>query len=163
MNTISAYLGADFTHCDVLFARLERSVALGAWDRVDEDYQFFAQALERHFALEENVLFSTFEQAAGGNAGPISVMRREHQHLRGIVERMADAVMRRVKNDFFDRADTFRIMLQQHNLKEKNILYVMSDRILAAKADAIIETMDAIQNVSACMISTIPNASECGR
>lgn len=144
MDTISRYLGADHTRCDALFEELEASVSATEWQQAETRFACFHQALERHFGMEEGVLFPAFEQAIGSSAGPTGVMRMEHQHVRGIVSRVSYAVEQRDANDFFDHADTLRIMVQQHNLKEESILYGMVDRALSGRQGQIIDAMATI-------------------
>ena len=142
MDTISEYLGTDHTRCDELFAQLELGVTQGKWEEAAVAFQYFDRAMERHFGMEEAVLFVAFEEATGSSAGPTSVMRMEHQHLRSITERIADAVKQRDADDFFGHADTLRIMMHQHNMKEESILYLMTDRVLSDRRNDIIDTMD---------------------
>jgi hemerythrin-like domain-containing protein len=147
MDTISRYLSADHARCDALFAQLETSVGAGHWKQAETGAEGFHQALERHFRMEEDVLFPAFEQATKSSTGPTGVMRTEHQHIRIILSRLSDAVGQCDTNDFFGHADTLRIMMHQHNLKEESILYVMTDRVLAGRQDQIIDAMDAAGEV----------------
>lgn len=143
MDTISRYLSADHARCDALFAQLETSVGAGHWKQAETEAECFQQALERHFRMEESVLFPVFEQATDNRNGPTGVMRTEHQHIRIILSRLSEAVGQRDADDFFGHADTLRIMTHQHNLKEESILYVMTDRVLAGRQDQIIDAMSA--------------------
>jgi iron-sulfur cluster repair protein YtfE (RIC family) len=36
------------------------------------------------------------------------------------------------------------MLMQQHNLKEENMLYPMSDRVLGGESDAVIQAMEAV-------------------
>ena len=149
MGIICDYMESDHKRCDALFEQLETSLDKQQWEQAALELSSFKQALERHFAMEENVLFVAFEQAAGNSAGPTAVMRLEHQHMRSILSRLIDAVGARDMNDFFGHADTLRIMMQQHNLKEESILYLMTDRFLAGRQGAIIEAMQAVDLIAA--------------
>lgn len=144
MNTISEYLGADHERCDALFADLETELERSDWARAGGALDRFRNALFRHFAMEETILFLAFEEATGSSTGPTAVMRMEHAHIRGIVDRIADSLARRDVEDLFGHADTLRIMMLQHNLKEESILYLMTDRVLAGRSGAVIEAMDAV-------------------
>lgn len=144
METISNYLGTDHTRCDESFAQLEASVSNGKWEDAEAAFRYFNDAMERHFRMEEKVLFTAFEQATGNTAGPTSVMRMEHQHLRSIISSVSDAIGKRDTDEFFAHADTLRIMMHQHNLKEESILYLMVDRVLSARCNAIIGAMNEV-------------------
>ena len=149
MATISAYLGTDHSRCDGLFEELDAAVGSAQWALANFSVEEFSQALEQHFSMEENVLFLAFEKATGNHAGPTSVMRLEHQHLRGIMSRLAESIALRDAEEFFGHADTLRIMMQQHNLKEETVLYVMTDRILAGRQAEIIGAMDTLDKATA--------------
>ena len=144
MNTISDYLGTDHTRCDAFFAQLELAVTEGEWDDAGSDFKNFERAMARHFRKEEELLFVAFEKTTGNSAGPTSVMRIEHQHLRAIMSRMCEAVVQHDADEFFGHADTLRIMMHQHNMKEESILYLMSDRVLAERRDEIVDAMKEI-------------------
>jgi hemerythrin superfamily protein len=144
MDTITGYLTNDHKRCDALFIEAENYVNTDLWDRAEVCFQQFYQALEQHFAMEEQVLFPTFETAIGSADGPTSVMRVEHQQLRGIISMLKDGLARRDKNVFLGHSDTLNIMLQQHNLKEENILYLMTDRVLSAQKNDVVNAMKQI-------------------
>jgi iron-sulfur cluster repair protein YtfE (RIC family) len=145
VHTISNFLESDHKRCDGLFMQTEASVVKGQWEQAEHSFACFCQALERHMTMEENVMFPAFEKAIGSRNGPTVVLRTEHQHFRGILQRLVVSIQEQRANDFFDHTDTLRIMLQQHNLKEEGILHPMVDRILSGKEDEIIGAMDAIR------------------
>lgn len=151
MHTISDFLGTDHTRCDELFAQLELVVIQTNWDEAKSTCEKFERAMERHFGMEEAVLFVAFEEATGNSAGPTSVMRMEHRHLRDLMRLLSEAVSQHDADAFFGHADTLRIMLHQHNMKEESILYLMTDRILSDRHDEIIGAMrelDPVDNVN---------------
>ena len=97
----------------------------------------FCRAVDAHLAAEESVLFPAVESAMGGQAGPTQVMRQEHAHMREILERMTQAAWQREREPYADLGEMLLILIQQHNLKEENIVYPMCDRSLAQKVDEI--------------------------
>lgn len=149
MDTISSFMSSDHTRCDELFAQLELIVTQGKWEEAEATCQGFEREMERHFAMEEAVLFVAFEQATGNSAGPTSVMRMEHGHIRDIIAHIREAVGSHDANGFFGHADTLRIMLHQHNMKEESILYVMTDRVLSDRRDEVISAMNELSTVGA--------------
>lgn len=121
-------------HCDVLFADAEAAVAKGEWQSAARDFQVFHQELENHFRTEEEVLFPAFEAATGMTGGPTQMMRIEHAQMRDLAARMQDSLPARDAASFAGAAETLLILMQQHNMKEENILYPMCDRSLASQA-----------------------------
>jgi hemerythrin-like domain-containing protein len=144
MGTISRYLTTDHKRCDDALIEAENYVNENLWDRAETCLQQFCDALEHHFAMEEKVLFLAFEKAIGRSEGPTSVMRNEHRQIRGILSMLQSALKRQDTNAFLGHAETLNIMLQQHNLKEESVLYLMADRILSDRTHDIIDAMAGI-------------------
>ena len=85
-----------------------------------------------HFEVEENVLFPAFEQATGMTMGPTAMMRAEHAQMRDLLHNMAAVIAAGRRDDYLGMSETLLLYMQQHNLKEENVLYPMSDQLLAA-------------------------------
>lgn len=144
MDNIAGYLIIDHSRCDKLYGEAQNCVSTEAWDRAETVFQQFCEALERHFEMEEKVLFAAFEKAIHSTDGPTCAMRDEHQKIRSIISMLQDALARRSRNAFLGHSDTLDIMIQQHNLVEDSILYPMIDRILSGQKDDIIKAMNKI-------------------
>ncbi len=144
MATIGGYLNGDLAHCNGLFGQAEACVERGQWAQAGIGIESFGLALERHLAMEEQVMFRAFEQAIGSDDGPTKLMRKEHKYLRGIIQRLSESISQHQANDFFGHAETWHITMRQHNLKEVDILYPLADRLLAARQSEIIGAMDAL-------------------
>jgi hemerythrin-like domain-containing protein len=144
MDTISSYLTNDHKLCDDAFIEAENCVSASLWDRAEICFQKFSDALEHHFAMEEKVLFLAFENAIGSAEGPTNVMRNEHRQIRGITSMLDQALKRRDANAFLGHAETLNILVQQHNMKEEGILYLMADRLLSDRNHDIIGAMNLI-------------------
>jgi hemerythrin-like domain-containing protein len=143
MNTILNFLGSDHRVCDDLFAAAEDAVANRQWDSASQRFSQFHKAMERHFAMEEEVLFPGFEAKTGNAMGPTQVMRAEHDQMRALMQDMQTAVSAARDADYLGLSETLNMLMQQHNLKEENVLYPMSDRTLAGERDQLIRDMDA--------------------
>ncbi len=149
MNTISHYLSGDHKQCDQLFIAAERGVAEGHWADAAAAYGAFQQAMLHHFAMEEEELFPAFETAAGSSMGPTQMMRMEHRQMRALFEQMQQAVTAQQADEFLGASETLLILMQQHNMKEEQILYPMSERTLAAGGGAVLERMQALRTTHA--------------
>jgi hemerythrin-like domain-containing protein len=97
-----------------------------------------------HFAMEEEVMFPAFETRTGMKQGPTSVMRSEHRQMTDLFDSMAGAIASKDTNAYLGDADTLLIIMQQHNVKEEQMLYPMADRSLASEGDKVIERMRAV-------------------
>jgi len=143
MENIANYMGADHHRCDELFAKAEKSAAEHAWEAAQSDFDTFHQAMEAHFHMEEAFLFPTFEEVSGQSMGPTQVMRMEHGQMRELFESMAEAVRAHDAETFLGDAETLLVLMQQHNMKEEQILYPMSDQVLGPQREALLQQMQA--------------------
>jgi iron-sulfur cluster repair protein YtfE (RIC family) len=134
MDNLTQPLHDHHKHCDDLFAAAEEAAQDRRWPECQRLFERFRGEIEAHFATEEQVLFPAFELASGMVAGPSQVMRFEHAQMRDLMARMEQAAARRDGNEFSGSAETLLILMQQHNMKEENILYPMCERTLAGQA-----------------------------
>ena len=134
------FFTTDHRDCDALWARLESTgedggpAAVELWERYDA-------AMRRHFAMEEEVLFPTFEQTTGMTGGPTMVMRAEHEQMRGLLDRMTELAAAGDFEALLDEGDTLHLLVQQHNAKEEGILYPMAGQVLAAAWSGVAERL----------------------
>ena len=146
MEDATTRLAQHHKLCDEDFAAAEDAARRGDWDRCGTVFHKFRRETEAHFCAEEDVLFPNFERRTGMSSGPTRMMRMEHMQMRGLLDQLAAAQAGRDTGAFCGAADTLLIMMQQHNLKEENILYPMCDQALAGDAEvasAIARTLDA--------------------
>ncbi|WP_324779223.1 hemerythrin domain-containing protein [Thiobacillus sedimenti] len=144
MSTILDFLGSDHRACDDLFASAEAAAAQKNWDSARKLFAEFDAAMAHHLAMEETVLFPAFEARTGMSAGPTQVMRMEHEQIRGLLRDMAGAVAAADHHAYLGLSETLNMLMQQHNLKEENMLYPMSDQVLAVDRDGLIRSMQAV-------------------
>lgn len=150
MQRVTQSLENHHKHCDDAFATAEAAVLGKRWDEAARLQAAFCSEMEAHFAAEETLLFPAFESATGIIDGPTQVMRGEHVQIRELLSAMDDAIARQDADDFAGHADTLVIMMQQHNLKEENILYPMCDASLSGNAEALAERLRSqIESASA--------------
>jgi len=143
MANIKEYLSADHANCDELFAKMEDAVA-DSIETAQEAYETFADSTLRHFQMEERVMFPEFEQKTGMVAGPTEMMRQEHLQMRNLIKEMAVAIESKDKDKFFGNSETLMILMQQHNMKEEQMLYTMAQQHLSADSERIVEMMDSM-------------------
>jgi iron-sulfur cluster repair protein YtfE (RIC family) len=130
--SITAPLFQHHKHCDELFASAEDACASGNWEAGEKAFALLLNELETHFSSEEEVLFPAFEAATGMTSGPTEVMRGEHRQMRDLLAQMKGALASRDSDGFGGSAETLLILMQQHNMKEENILYPMCDNSLGS-------------------------------
>ncbi len=129
---ITQYLTEEHRRCDRIYAEAEEAVSKGDWERAKELFEEFKEKTLLHFKKEE-VLFPEFEERTGIVMGPTQVMRHEHSQVRAILEKLEEAVEKRDRDSFLSLGESLMILLQQHNMKEEQILYPMSDQHLSSE------------------------------
>lgn len=134
MNALTEPLHQHHKHCDELFADAEAAAAAKDWARCQSLLARFRGEMEGHFSTEEEMLFPAFEAATGMTGGPTQMMRIEHAQMRELMGQMQTALAAAAADDFAGAAETLLVFMQQHNMKEENILYPMCDRSLAGQA-----------------------------
>ena len=143
MSTIAEFMTADHSTCDNEFAVAEQTALAGNWSEAETAFNTFRDDMARHFRMEEEVLFPALT-SAGGPAGPVHVMLMEHAQIKELLKQMGAAVARKDAQQYSGLSETLLMVMQQHNHKEENILYPITDQILAAQKEAVLGQMQAV-------------------
>ena len=89
------------------------------------------------------MLFPAFETASGMVAGPSQVMRFEHAQMRDLLGQIEQAATQQNLDQFSGSAETLLVLMQQHNMKEENILYPMCEQSLSGQGLSLVEPLKA--------------------
>jgi len=144
MSLSTRILPEHHRHCDDLFVAAEESAGRDDWAAAAPAFARFRDQMHAHFGAEEAVLFPAFEAATGISAGPTEMMRHEHAQMRALLAQLAAACDARDGDTYCGVAETLLMLMQQHNMKEENILYPMCDQALGAEAERLDATMSAL-------------------
>lgn len=143
MTTIVEFMTAVHRRCDKGLAAAEEAVSKENWPEASQQWADFAAELTLHLAREEKVLFPAFEKATGMTEGPTAVMRMEHEQMRQLFSQLTEAVAAKNGSRFLGLSETLMVLMQQHNMKEEQMLYPMCDRALS-DTDRIISEIETI-------------------
>lgn len=144
MGDIPGYMTQEHQKCDDHFAAAEELVSKGDWQEANKRFTEFVSSLEKHFRMEEQVLFRYMERTMGTEGGPLPVMKMEHQQMRDLVETMTETMQAQDRDGYLGASETMLILMQQHNMKEEQILYPMAERMLASGQEQIIKEMEGV-------------------
>lgn len=144
MNILE-YMSSRHAICDELFSTTENYAASENWQKAQPSFDKFLESMETHFRMEEEVLFPGFEEKTGNTQGPTQVMRMEHQQMRDLLNTMGESVQSKQRDDFLGESETLLMLMQQHNMKEEQILYPMTDQIFADEAASLINAMKQVE------------------
>ena len=143
MATIKEFLATDHRRCDEMFADMENR-ASESLESAKSIATEFVNETEKHFQMEERVMFLEFETKTGMTQGPTAMMRQEHTQMRSLMVQLLEAIENDNKDKFFRLSETLMILLQQHNMKEEQMLYPMAQQHLSAESERIVAMMESI-------------------
>ena len=92
-------------------------------------------------AAAEGELFPAFERRTGMTEGPTETMRVEHAEMRELVRQLDAALEAADAAEFLGLADTLNVLMQQHNLKEEQVLYALLDEALGGDAEPLLAAL----------------------
>jgi len=113
----------------------------GRWEEVDKLFPKMRNEFLTHFDMEESVAFKEFNAAECAGCNPTGVMVAEHEQMRLLLNRAEQYIDSRDKDTLLSLFDSFMLVVQQHNIKEENIMYSLLDQALNANREKIIEDM----------------------
>lgn len=143
MQTIVEFMRTAHRSCDEAFAIAEETVVVGHWGEAETAFANFRADMARHFRMEEEHLFPSLV-AAGGPSGPVQMMLMEHAQMSTLIEQMAVALTHQDAHECGGLSETLLMAMQQHNLKEDQILYPIADNILSAERESLLGRMQKV-------------------
>ena len=143
MDHISDFMTSNHHACDELFASAEESVGNGNWAKGNSEFSAFLAAMKHHFTIEEEVLFPAFDEKTGMDMGPTFVMRSEHRQMEKVFGDMQQALAAQDSDGYLGLSETLLMLMQQHNMKEEQMLYRMMDQQLAEETPALLKQIGA--------------------
>lgn len=140
--SISEFMSADHARCGGLFADAESAAQDQDLPEARAKFANYEMGMNRHFEMEEIGFFPEFDVQMGlQDQGPTAVMREEHQQIRGLLLRMRSEIDDGDLDAFAAAAETMAILMEQHNMKEEQMLYEMADQVFAAEIDPLLKKL----------------------
>jgi hemerythrin-like domain-containing protein len=140
--TINQFMTQDHKSCDEQFAQLENIVDAGNFDGADLMFNEFQAHMLKHFDMEEKVMFEEFNTASHDGCNPTGMMVMEHDQIRDLMSKMKEALNSKNKEDFLGLSENLLFIMQQHNMKEEQIMYNLADDAL--NQESVIKKMKEI-------------------
>lgn len=135
---LAAFFEQDHRDCDARWVDVEELLDTLDVEAARLAWQKFNAGMRRHIAMEEEVLFPALESATSmGGSGPTAMMRMEHQQMRGLLDQIESAMESGDAEQAMDIGDTLLMLVQQHNIKEEDMLYPMAENVLAGSWDKL--------------------------
>ena len=140
-DAICDFLSRDHQRCDTLYAATENAANEGDVATMMRLCQHFLVSMEHHFLMEETLFFPTFEETTGMTQGPTAVMRSEHEQMRNLMGQMRQASEKADADLLLKAGGTLMFVMQQHNVKEEQMLYPMADMHLGSDIGSLLKKM----------------------
>lgn len=144
MNTISDFMTKSHRECDGIFADAEQAAANDDWPLAETKFNAFRHETLHHFGMEEEVFFPAFDAKTGMEGGPTFVMRSEHAQMRALIDDLAQAIADKDADAYLGVSETLMVLMQQHNMKEEQMLYRMMDQALDSEAGTLLERATSV-------------------
>ncbi len=142
-NTIIGFFSRDHHRCDTLYAEAENAANEDDTVAMARIGRRFLVAMHHHFRMEEEGLFPAFENRTGMRQGPTMVMRSEHEQMRGLMRQMDQAAETGNAGLMLKTGGTLLFVMQQHNVKEEQMLYPMAEANLHP-SDALLKEVQRL-------------------
>ena len=138
-GSITQFMKYDHERCDGVYAEGESKILEGDPETGFEILQGFIIGMRRHFKIEEEVFFPAFEENTGMTQGPTQVMKMEHEQMRAIMSQMQEAISAGSEEQITALGETILVLMQQHNMKEEQMLYFMMEQHISHLAADLIK------------------------
>lgn len=149
MQSLTDHLSINHEHCDTLFAGVETAIVNDDAALAQSAFSAFHHAMQRHFAMEETILFPAFDQTSGSDLGATHVMRMEHEQMRELIEQIQGTLNSGNLRACAVLTASLLPLMQQHNLKEEQMLYPLLDRVLQDRVGELIRRIEALPQAPA--------------
>ena len=70
----------------------------------------------------------------------------DHEQMRALMKSLEDAFVTRDKDGFLGKCETMMVLIQQHNMREEQVLYPMTDEVLADPGGLVGTMQDQLED-----------------
>lgn len=137
-KSISSLMTHDHRNCDLAIEEMEQFASIKDFNESLNAFTKWQDVNLAHFNIEEEYLFPETINALGMKIPPIMVMEMEHQQIKKCLTEIELALRQEDMEKFQHLIETCLIMIQQHNMKEEQILYPIIDKALYNKQDELV-------------------------
>jgi hemerythrin-like domain-containing protein len=138
---ITEFMTDHHRACDDEYVKAEGLVVDQNWVEASASFAKAYDNFNLHFTREEETLFPTFEEKTGMAGGPTQVMRSEHVRMRATLDELKRHLEDQNKDKFLGLSESFMILVQQHNMKEEQMLYSMMDRVFGEESENLVRQL----------------------
>jgi hemerythrin superfamily protein len=129
--TLAEHLRADHARIDGLLTEMQHYLRVGALAEAEVRFQVLGQALKRHMAAEEGILYPAMQQMTESVARAVPAMLAEHGELRSLLPELATAMRQQDVLASESLVPQIRRSLARHHENEERLVYPITDWALA--------------------------------
>lgn len=141
VSNISTLMSQDHRDCDNAYEMIETFLEQKNFTMAKNAFVKWRDTNLKHFSIEEEILFLETIKAMGVKIPPIMVMEMEHVQIRNCFLEIEKSLQAEDITKFHQLAEACMIMIQQHNMKEEQILYPIIDRAILATQEDVLSTI----------------------
>jgi len=127
---VSTFIARCHQGCEQQLGALEASIKSGDWPLIRSTLGRFAEAMNRHFRIEENSLFPALERINPQWTVPTEVMRHERAQIRELLDAIDQTAGHRDGRRLADLTTSLCSTVRLHQRKEEDVLFRLADLAL---------------------------------
>jgi len=141
MSNSDNWLVHEHSKYENLLSQCQDAVEMEDWGTVDQVFNELVTHLQRHMALEEEVLYPAYESTTHAPQGPTTALREEHSGLVRLIRDMARIIKTRDSEHVLESVAHLEYQMIKHHEKEEDIFLPMASYILNAGRDELVRKM----------------------
>ncbi|MGB5605395.1 MAG: hemerythrin domain-containing protein, partial [Gammaproteobacteria bacterium] len=141
MSNSDNWLVHEHSKYENLLSQCQDAVEMEDWGTVDRVFNELVTHLQRHMALEEEVLYPAYESTTHAPQGPTTALREEHSGIVRLIRDMARIIKTRDSEHVLESLAHLEYQMIKHHEKEEDIFLPMASHILNASRDELIRKM----------------------
>ena len=141
MNANDSWLVHEHSLYENLLLECQDAVEIEDWSAVNRVFNELATHLNRHMALEEEVLYPAYESAPHAPQGPTTALREEHSNIVRLMRDMAQIIKHGDSGHVLECLTHLEQQMIKHHEKEEDIFLPMASHILSASHDELLRKL----------------------
>jgi hemerythrin superfamily protein len=129
--TLAEHLRADHARIDSMLTEMQHYLRVGALAEAEVRFADLGQALSRHMAAEEEILYPAMQQMSESVAQAVPAMLAEHGELRSLLPELAEALGKQDVLAMETLLPQIRRSLARHHEDEERLVYPITEWALA--------------------------------
>lgn len=141
--TLAEHLRADHARLDGLVTEIQHCLRIGAMADAGKLFEDWGQALGRHMAAEEEILFPAMQQMTEAVARAVPAMLAQHSEMRSFLPRLGAALEKRDVLAGEALLPQIRRSLARHHEDEERLVYPITEWALAPEEqESLVQRLD---------------------